>query len=77
MKKNEIKWLKEHNMPEPPVCLNCGSPVTWRGPKYGYSRFCSNKCLNESDYRKEKTRETCMKKYGTENAMQSEAVRKN
>ena len=76
MKKNEIKWLEEHNMSEPPVCLNCGGPVAWRGPKYGYSRFCSNKCLNESDYRKEKIKETCMKKYGTENAMQNADIRK-
>lgn len=76
MKKNEIKWLEAHGLSEPPVCMNCGGPVAWRGPKYGYSMFCSRECLSKSSYRKEKIKATLQKRYGISNLMQSDVFRK-
>ena len=75
MKKNEIKWLEAHGLSEPPVCMNCGGPVAWRGPKYGYSMFCSRECLSKSSYRKEKIEATMKERYGVSNPSQLEVVK--
>jgi putative hef-like homing endonuclease len=55
--------------------MNCGGPVAWRGPKYGYSMFCSRECLSKSSYRKEKIEATMKERYGVSNPSQLEVVK--
>lgn len=59
------------------LCLNCGKPTGYRTLTIGYGKFCSQKCLANSDYRKHKTVETSLRKYGTNSPNQSDIVKQN
>lgn len=48
-------------------CLHCGNRCTYLGFFIGYREFCSNSCVNKSEYIKLKSKETCLLKYGVEN----------
>ena len=48
-------------------CEICGKLTKFRRLSNGYNKFCSNKCAGQSEVIKEKIKETCLKKYGTDN----------
>ena len=48
-------------------CEICGKLTKFRRLSNGYNKFCSNKCAGQSELIKEKIKETCLKKYGTDN----------
>ena len=48
-------------------CLHCGKRCKYIGFFRGYREFCSNSCVNKSEQRKIKSKETCLLKYGVEN----------
>lgn len=52
-----------NNLQERPKCY-CGSELKFQSFKKGYSIFCSTKCANNSISHHEKTRQTCLKRYG-------------
>lgn len=53
-----------HNLTDYPRCLICGSKVSFTNFRVGYKTYCSRKCLNSDPIKKEKTKQTCIKKYG-------------
>ena len=53
-----------HNLTDYPKCLICGSKVSFTNFRVGYKTYCSRKCLNSDPIKKEKTKQTCIKKYG-------------
>lgn len=54
------------------VCKHCGDmPTKFLDFKRGYSDYCSKKCQARSPSRREKIKETCLKKYGVEHFSQT------
>lgn len=45
-------------------CLECGKPTSFRGIKYGYSKFCCNKCILRNKEVREKQLLTQRELYG-------------
>lgn len=85
------EWLTEHELSptlvawfikrgeetiHPIFCKECGKELTIEQYLGGHE-YCSNACGVNSKERKEKTKETCLKKYGVENPMQSSEVKEN
>lgn len=56
------------------ICPSCGKPTKFRDMWYGYNKHCCPGCVPKDPVVKEKTKNTCMKKYGTEYAFQSKVV---
>ena len=58
------------------LCKKCHKNICKFGNKFsdGYRNFCSIKCSRNSLLTKEKTKQTCLKKYGTENPRQSQKI---
>jgi hypothetical protein len=61
---NLVEKLYNHFHPEPHVCATCGQPTEFVSFSKGYREYCSRKCLTKSPLRKERTIQTCIKKYG-------------
>jgi hypothetical protein len=70
-----IFWIL-NDLVEYPKCLHCNKEVSKRfyGFTQGYCDFCSNECSAKSELTKEKSKLTCIEKYGTECATQSKLV---
>ena len=64
-----------NNLTEYPKCKVCNNPVKFINLKQGYREFCSRKCLNSCKQIQERKKETCIKKYGVENAMQNSKIK--
>jgi very-short-patch-repair endonuclease len=48
------------------LCETCGEqPVKWNEKASTYRRYCGHKCAHRSDAVREKTRNTCLERYGT------------
>ncbi len=65
----ELSWKEKlywyyNNLTELPSCAICGGPVSFVNIKEGYRKYCSRKCLNCDPDKKEKTKQTCIDKYG-------------
>ena len=60
----EKLYLFYNNLSERPVCNNCGKPVKFINCKTGYAKFCCKKCSNANNDKQEKTKQTCLKKFG-------------
>ena len=58
-----LHWYA-NDLKEKPKCEVCGNPVVFEGFTKGYRKYCSRKCLNSDPNKKEKTRQTCLHKYG-------------
>ena len=74
------KWCEKlycyyHKVNNHPVCPICGKNVNFISFNMGYHKFCSSKCLSNSEYRRNKIKETNLKKYGVENPFQSESIK--
>jgi len=61
------KWLKKENDDK---CKVCGVKITYSNFRYGYKETCSIKCSLE------KTKQTCLNKYGVEYVSQSKEIKK-
>ena len=55
-----------------PKCY-CGNPLGWKDTKY--REYCSLKCSKRSQKVREKTRNTCIERYGVENPGQSPEIK--
>ena len=64
-----------HNLKEQPKCETCGGKTKFINTREGYRKFCSRKCLNNNEAKKEKSKQTCLEKYGVEHLSQSEQIR--
>ena len=63
------KWTERlywfyHDLKEYPKCKVCGQPTKFINIKTGYREFCSSKCSNNDFDKKDKTKQTCLEKYG-------------
>lgn len=47
-----------------PTCPICGEKVGFINFRVGYKTYCSRRCLNNDPIKKEKTKQTCLKRYG-------------
>ena len=66
-----LVWSYMNDIKSIPKCKQCNSnTVKWLGFSKGYRTYCSRKCLNRSDIKKSKSKETFLKKYNVENPFQ-------
>ena len=63
------KYLKQSN---DGICVTCGKPTKFKRIKFGYLKHCCNKCAQLDPKIKEKKAQTCIDKYGVDNAYKSE-----
>ena len=64
LKFQEKLYWYYHNLNEYPVCKICGKKTSFINTKEGYRKYCSRKCLNCDNDKKEKTKQTCIERYG-------------
>ena len=58
------------------ICVVCGNATTFKSITYGYSKHCSNKRCSQIDpIIIKKKEQTCISKFGTSNAYQSEEIK--
>lgn len=62
------KYVKEEGEG---ICPTCGKETNFNSFTEGYHKFCSISCLNKSDYHKEKSKETSLRKWGVPYPKQS------
>lgn len=71
------KWFKKE---DEGICKCCGAETKYWNLEHGYREFCSRKCFwkvtTQLDSVKEKRKQTCDKKYGSVNYMQSQDFKK-
>ena len=53
------------------ICPECGKVTTFETFAKGYHTYCSNECASKSKLAKQKAKQTCLERYGVENARQS------
>ena len=53
-------------------CNVCQKPTSFRNFHIGYSRFCSKKCIQNSEETKNKIQQTCLDRYNNKNVYASE-----
>ena len=63
------KWTEKlywfyNNINTQPLCPTCGKPLKFLRLSVGYPQYCSTKCSNSSQDKKNKCIETCKNKYG-------------
>ena len=71
-----IYWVL-NGLTDFPKCKNCGKPLEKINVciKTGYTRqYCGYKCLNTSEEKMYKVKQTCLKKYGVENPYASKEI---
>ena len=64
-----------NDVKEYPKCETCGGKTKFINARGGYRRFCSRKCLNNNEKKKEKSKQTCLERYGVEHSAQSKQIR--
>lgn len=68
------KWHIDNNYYEPVKCLQCNDQiVNWSVKTGKYSRFCSSKCAHNSVEVREKTKNTCLDRYGASTNLKLES----
>lgn len=70
----EKLYLYVNNIDSLPTCY-CGNSLKFEKGKY--RKYCSVKCLSNSDEVKEKRKNTCLSKYGTDNPMKNETIKES
>jgi len=58
------------------ICKNCKGSTSFIGISKGYTSYCSIKCANSNKDKKEKTKKTCLERYGVENPNKSLKIKK-
>lgn len=73
----ELYFWVINKLSDYPKCLLCGKNITkFRSVRDGYnSKFCSMRCAIEGKGRNEKSRQTCLKRYGVEFPNQVREIR--
>lgn len=56
-------------------CKTCEKETKFVNIQFGYNKFCDSKCAHNSDIIKNKTKKTCLKKYGVEYTTQSNQMK--
>ena len=71
----KIYWIK-NNLNSYPKCPICGNEIKkWKGRnKGGYFKFCSCKCAQADKNTRDKIKNTCLKKYGVDNAAKARDI---
>lgn len=64
-----------HNMAEPHRCPVCGKYTKLQDVHYGYRKYCSSKCNNSDEQKKERTKKSIKEKYGVDNISQLESAK--
>lgn len=54
------------------ICPECGKETTFQGIRLGYLKFCCPTCAQLNKDTRTKYKNTCLEKFGVENAFQSE-----
>jgi len=73
----EQVYLYLHDLPGIPKCATCGKELKFNPKRTpAYPTYCSLKCANSNKNKKQKTIQTCLKKYGVENPFANEDVKK-
>ena len=77
----QIIWHLYHELNEPPKCQNenCQKSVIWKNNRKPieigqYTRFCSVKCGNRSEMKKERTKQIWLKKYGVDHPWKNKII---
>lgn len=47
-----------------PLCKTCSNPTKFINSKEGYREYCCRKCMNCNKDKREKTKQTCIERYG-------------
>ena len=68
-------YLYRNRLKEPGRCVVCGNYTKYDGPSKGYRIYCSSKCCNNDNDKKNKTKFKMMEKYGVENPSQINEVK--
>ncbi len=71
---SESLYSWRHNIKDTPLCPVCRTPLKFIGINKGYSKYCSLKCSNSDPFKKEVTKQTCIKKYGYDNPQKSKEI---
>ena len=71
----KIYWIK-NNLNSYPKCPICGNEIKkWKGRnKGGYFKFCSCKCAQVDKNTRDKIKNTCLEKYGVDNAAKARDI---
>lgn len=72
---HEKIWRYRNNDFEEKRCANCGKPLSFDKLNKTFPKYCSLKCSNSDPAKKNRTKQTCLKKYGTENPSSTPEVR--
>lgn len=70
----KVYWWR-NNIQTHLTCPSCGKRLRFYGVTKGYAKYCSYKCSNSSQDRKELAKQTCLERYGVENPTQCESVK--
>ena len=57
------------------ICKICKNTTSFLNIRDGYRKYCSAKCAKNDSENKEKTKQTCLKKYGVEYVSQCKEIR--
>lgn len=68
-------WHVTHNILDIPKCQTCKNPSNWNPIQKEYRLFCSVKCASNSEFVRNKTKSTNIKKYGGISPAHSKNVR--
>lgn len=68
-------WHITNNLLQPKECPVCSKLVKWNSNNSIYVEFCSKKCAGNSETKKEKFKNTCLKKYGESAPMKVQIVK--
>jgi hypothetical protein len=76
----DITWIEKlywyyHNINSHPLCPVCGKNVGFLDFVHGYSKHCSIQCNNRDEDFKNKSRQSCLERYGVENPMQLDSIK--
>ena len=58
-----------------PVCETCGATVKFISFGEGYKRFCSGACSSRNESTQQKTKQTNLERYGTDNPAKSQQIK--
>jgi len=72
---SELYYCYKNNVIEQPKCY-CGYHLKFIVNKRKYNIYCSNKCSNNSIFKKEEFTNICLKKYGVDNPIKSNILKK-
>lgn len=56
-------------------CKTCGNGTQFVSIHLGYREFCSNKCVNESELVRDRTKDAFINKYGVDNVSKNESIK--